>query len=198
MLEDWKLRMMQPPDTAPEEVKLAFVRLLRAREFADEAHIGQSYGAESYVEGHIAKVVVLLDSMTVGWALDKKWALLAAGWLHDVVEDTKTPIELIRTNFGDAVADLVWAVTSEPGKNRHERNTATYPKIRTAGDHAILLKLADRLANVHSCWATRSGLLFMYHREYPEFRNALRVPLAAAPTLHLWNELDKLLAWRER
>lgn len=65
--------------------------------------------------------------------------LEAAGYLHDVVEDTPVKIDEIERRFGPDVADLVWAVTSNPGWT-----LATYadqPRV-------LRLKAADTLDNV--------------------------------------------------
>lgn len=162
---------------------------LEAVAFAIERHGNRMYGGLSYVTGHLVPVVDLLIRSGLG-------PLEAAGWLHDVVEDTNTTLDEVREQFGDGVADLVGAVTSEPGANREERNAATYPKIRAAGRNAVALKLADRICNVSACWANSDKRLFMYAKEYPDFREALRVVDQHGWEVGgLWNRLDRLLAW---
>ena len=42
--------------------------------------------------------------------------IVAAGLLHDTVEDTKVSLEDIREIFGDEVADIVDSVTEPPKK----------------------------------------------------------------------------------
>lgn len=167
----------------------------QALSLATERHADQKYGDEPYVQGHLAKVVFYVKSLR-GGAFDRS-AMRAAAWLHDIVEDTPTTIDEIRSRFGDEVANLVWAVTSASGKNRKERNAATYPKTRAAGRDAVALKLLDRLVNVEACWETRDAKLFMYHREYRDFRAALRREGDGPEVLALWDRLDKLLGWWE-
>ena len=157
--------------------------LARAREFARARHRGQLYGDEPY-DVHLGAVVSVLyrfgyDDVT----------LKAAGWLHDVVEDSETTIAEVEREFGPAVATLVAAVTSEPGKNRKERNALTYPKIRALPD-AVVLKLADRIANVENGLAQSSSLTSMYRKEAVGFREALYVPGVAD---EMWLHLDGLL-----
>ena len=159
--------------------------LENAREFAIAAHGDQRYGDGPY-QVHLAAVAAVLDRF--GIATDP---LRQAAWLHDTVEDTDTTREQIAERFGDHVAALVWAVTNEAGPNRRARNAATYPKIaRQPG--AVLLKLADRIANVESCIASGDRRLSMYAREYPGFRAALRSDgdEVARP---LWDHLDALI-----
>jgi (p)ppGpp synthase/HD superfamily hydrolase len=88
--------------------------------------------------------------------------------------------------FGEEVARLVHAVTNEPGPNRKQRGMATYPKIRDAGDCAVALKLADRIANVEM----GGKLVAMYAKEYEDFRRALYTPGQNEP---MWAHLDSLL-----
>lgn len=138
--------------------------------FACERHGSQMYGERGYVSGHLLDVVTLLGR--------------------------HFPDE-VRARFGDDVARLVWAVTSEPGPNRRERNAATYPKIRSGGMRAVALKVCDRISNVQECWGTRSPKLFMYHREYRDFRAALRREEDGLVLLALWTKLDVLMGWYE-
>ncbi len=153
----------------------------RARAFAVKRHGGQRYDGDKPYEFHLQAVHDVLVRFGV---TDED--LLAAAWLHDVVEDTNTSRAQVAERFGDRVGELVYAVTNEPGKNRHARHVATYPKI--AGmPGATTLKLADRIANVEQ----GGKLVGMYRGEQPAFRKALRAP-AEAPAM--WAHLDELLA----
>ena len=111
--------------------------------------------------------------------------LLEAAWLHDVVEDTPTKLKEISEMFGDRVAELVGAVTNEPGPSRKVRHALTYPKIRRFQE-AVILKLADRIANVQQ----GGKLTEMYAKEYEDFRWALYTPGEADK---MWSHLDGLL-----
>lgn len=162
-----------------------------AADFAIKRHAGQKYGDLPYA-AHLADVVLML----IGAGFTEP-EMEAAGWLHDVLEDTPTTLGEIDRLLGSPVAVLVHAVTSEPGRNRKERNEQTYPKIRQAGPLAVGLKLADRIANVQSCWRTRDAKLFMYHREYRDFRAALRNGDDDPRVIALWLALDGLLGWYE-
>lgn len=114
--------------------------------------------------------------------------MMVAAWLHDIVEDTDVKIRDIEENFGEDVASLVGAVTSEEGPNRKVRNALTYPKIRAAGSRAIRLKLADRIANVSS----GGGSVKMYAKEYPDFRHALFIA-DDHDNRPMWAVLDQLM-----
>lgn len=160
--------------------------------FVTKRHAGQKYGERDYVSTHLAEVAALVAVIARG-----DDALETAAWLHDVVEDTATTLDEVRGLFGEDVATLVWAVTSEPGRNRKERNAATYPKIREAGSRAVMLKLCDRISNIEASWASKDAKLFMYQREYRDFRHALRREEDGPAVLALWKRLDNLLGWWE-
>lgn len=125
----------------------------------------------------------------------------AAAWLHDVVEDTRDRNNEVRVRdieeiFGEDVALLVGAVTSEPGENRKVRNALTYPKIRAAGPRAVALKLADRIANVES----GGRAIGMYRKEHADFKHGIYVTFGLVPVdgvdlcLHkMQQDLDELL-----
>ena len=58
--------------------------------------------------------------------------MTSAGYLHDTIEDTDTSYRDLFDRFGEEVAELVYAVTSELGRNRAERNRKTCAKIAHA------------------------------------------------------------------
>ena len=116
--------------------------------------------------------------------------LRTAAPLHDLKEDVGVGPVTIRVLHGPDVLDLVEAVTSEPGKNRAEKVAATLPKTRAAGQWAVVLKLADRIANVEAS-APGSRHLEMYRSEYPAFRGALYQ--AGEPSEAMWAHLDQLI-----
>lgn len=142
---------------------------MTAREFAIKAHGAQRYGEFPY-EKHLAMVHDTL--ITFGMETD---ALLAAAWLHDAIEDADVSGWQIMRDFGAEVAFLVQAVTNEQGKNRAERAALTYPNIREYGRDAVILKLADRIANTEHSIASQTRHLEMYRREFHAFEAALFV-----------------------
>jgi GTP pyrophosphokinase len=81
---------------------------------------------------------------------------VAAGLLHDVVEDTLTTIEPIRDGFGHEVAHIVEGVTkisTIPFSTSEERQVENFRKMLLAmvdDIRVILVKLADRLHNMRT------------------------------------------------
>lgn len=162
-----------------------------AQYFATQEHVinrGQLYGGVLPYTHHLEAVANVLTRY-----ISTDEDLIVAAWLHDVIEDCDVKEKTVRELFGHRVADLVSAVTNEPGENRKIRNLLTYPKIRTTED-AILVKLADRIAN------TQKGgtLIQMYRKEYPVFRDNLTPSVVSSPEYAevvdtMWSVLDRVL-----
>jgi guanosine-3',5'-bis(diphosphate) 3'-pyrophosphohydrolase len=155
-----------------------------ARNFALMAHRNQRYSDQPY-SVHLEHVVAVLHRYDIN-----NPEIIAAAWLHDVIEDTEVSPRAMQ-QFGSYVAHLVWCVTNQPGANRRERNAGTYPKIRS-NRHAILVKLADRIANAE-CSHKGGGKLDMYRKEYAGFRDALYFT-DHVEAADMWARLDELLA----
>ncbi|MFH1008376.1 MAG: bifunctional (p)ppGpp synthetase/guanosine-3',5'-bis(diphosphate) 3'-pyrophosphohydrolase [Candidatus Latescibacterota bacterium] len=125
-------------------------RIERAYRLSALAHGGQYRKSGIPFVHHSLEVARILaglhlDSMT-----------LAAGLLHDVVEDTQVPLSQIRSEFGETMALLVDGVTkiSELSlQSREVQQTEYFRKmlLSMATDiRVILVKLADRLDNMRT------------------------------------------------
>lgn len=162
---------------------------MAAQYFATSEHVikrQQMYGARPYTH-HLQAVEELLRR----WGVDEEDMLIAA-WLHDIVEDCpEISLKHIEEMFGPRVAELVDAVTNEPGPNRAARHALTHPKTRTVPG-AVLLKLADRLANVANGRAHGGIFVGMYAKEHETFKRALYTP---GEWEAQWTELEAALAW---
>src|SRR5512146_1157870 len=90
----------------PEAYTLADKELIqRAYRLAEEAHRGQKrISGEPYIN-HCVAVAQILAELRV------PPEVMAAGLLHDTVEDTSLTLDDIRRDFGDVVASLVDGVT---------------------------------------------------------------------------------------
>lgn len=167
-----------------------------ARAFAYAAHLGQRYGDSPYsVHLDAAAEVYRRFVSARAWYGPVDDEILAAIYLHDTMEDTEVEYIDLLTTFGRVVAELVFAVTDKPGRNRAARHAATYPGIRAAGWRAVAVKLCDRIANVeHSVRTKDEGKLNMYAREHAKLRRALYDRLDPTMVGRLWAHLDKLLS----
>lgn len=126
----------------------------KARVFATAAHAAvaqlRKYTNEPYIV-HPAEVASIVA--TVPDATDE---MIAAAWLHDVVEDTGVTLELVRAEFGDKVADLVGWLTdvSRPDHgNRAARKAVDRAHSAAAPAEAQTVKLADLISNTKSIMA---------------------------------------------
>ncbi|SFH11038.1 HD domain-containing protein [Methylobacterium gossipiicola] len=120
----------------------------RAAEFASGRHAQQTRkGAarEPYVN-HLAEVAALLAATTE----EPDAPLVAAGWLHDTVEDTETSGEELERLFGRRVAELVAEVTDDKSLPKAERKRLQIERAphKSAGARAI--KIADKISNLNS------------------------------------------------
>jgi (p)ppGpp synthase/HD superfamily hydrolase len=156
---------------------------LRARAFAIKAHLGQMHGDNFYTchLEEVENVLIRFDCCS--------FRMRAAARLHDTVEKSDVTMSDINREFSGFVASLVDAVTSAPGKTREQRNAATYLSVKKRGGMAIVLKLADRIANVEETIRVGDAGRSMWEEEYSEFRNALYVSGNADA---MWAHLDTL------
>jgi len=168
----------------------------KAIEFAVDAHGDQMYGNVPYVM-HLVQVSQVLVRYGFGpWLEDdyeraRSRRLILAAILHDVIEDTHVTREEVAEVFGDDVALLVYAVSNEPGKNRRERHAKSHGKIIEIKD-AIILKLADRIANIEHCHTKKKNLLGMYRKEWSAFKAKLQGSTNAPA--EMWEYLERLIA----
>jgi hypothetical protein len=124
----------------------------KAERFARAAHSGighlRKYTAEPY-EVHLEAV-----ARRVGLVPKATESMVAAAWLHDVLEDipTVTAVDL-ETEFGSEVASLVLQLTdiSRPEDGRRAvRKAMDRDHLATASPEAQTIKLADLLDNATS------------------------------------------------
>jgi (p)ppGpp synthase/HD superfamily hydrolase len=137
---------MNPIDTAPIDVAAARSELIaRALAKATEAHAGQirnGSGGLPYIE-HPRMVAATLA--TQGY--DE--TTLAAALLHDVVEDSDTTVEDLRGEFGDAVADLVAALSDDESiESYRERKDEHRGRVADVDGDALAIYAADKLTNM--------------------------------------------------
>ena len=145
--------LQQMPETlSPNDREL----IERAYELAEVAHSGQKRASgEPYIQHSLTVAQILADLR-----LDS--ATIAAGLLHDVVEDSVVTIEDLRQDFGDEVTSLVDGVTklsqidklsqmTHRGLQDEEAESLRKMFLAMADDvRVVLIKLADRLHNMRT------------------------------------------------
>jgi (p)ppGpp synthase/HD superfamily hydrolase len=125
---------------SPTDSELAAAAL----RFARRVHLGQyrKQTGDQFVEHPIAVAGLLTQSGYDG-------ALIAAAYLHDVVEKTDVELDEIRERFGPEVAELVDKL-SENGEipGYAERKRALRSRVMESGSGTVIIYAADRVANM--------------------------------------------------
>ena len=129
--------------------------LRRAYAVAEKAHRGQfRKSGDPYILHPVTVTRILAD-------LGMDVATLAAGLLHDTLEDTDLTYPGVKRRFGAEIADLIDGVTKLDRityPNREEAQAATIRKmvVAMARDVRVLvIKLCDRLHNMRTVSALR-------------------------------------------
>ena len=143
---DALLKSLNDYITNPEHI----VMIERALMYAREKHQGQMRkSGEPYIN-HLIQVALILSSLRVGPKT------IAAGLLHDVLEDCGIPRAELAKTFDDEIATLVESVTKIGNiefKDEKEYLAVNHRKIFIAmakDIRVILIKLVDRLHNMRT------------------------------------------------
>lgn len=126
--------------------------LTRAFAFAADKHTGQrrkGENAEPYVN-HLAEVAHLLSQAVAGSDAN----LIAAGLLHDTLEDTATTWDELARVFNEDIAALVHEVTDDKTLPKLERKRLQIVHAPHKTPRAKMLKLADKTSNLRGIVAS--------------------------------------------
>jgi GTP pyrophosphokinase len=151
VVPDWLQEcLMAVSSTATEPVPDDTDLICRAFRFAYELHKGQYRASgEPYIAHPVAVAGLLRD-------LGGSSVMIAAGFLHDIVEDTDITVEEIESLFGIEVRRLVEGVTKLSKFNfssKTERQAENFRRMflaMAADIRVIVVKLADRLHNMRT------------------------------------------------
>jgi GTP diphosphokinase / guanosine-3',5'-bis(diphosphate) 3'-diphosphatase len=124
--------------------------IARAYRFSADRHVGQKRASgEDYIR-HCIDVATILAELH----LDTH--SIAAGLIHDVVEDTGTSLDEVRREFGDEIARIVDGLTKIAKvqfRSNTEQQVENYRKLllsMATDARVIVIKLADRLHNMRT------------------------------------------------
>jgi len=146
-----------------------------ALRFARRVHLGQyrKQTLEQFVEHPIAVARLLSDHGFAG-------GMIAAAYLHDVVEKTPVGLDEVRERFGPEVASLVDALTEEGHIDSYcDRKRDLRHRVLAAGRDPVIIYTADRVANMRD-----------WRRVAPDRRPEVgaRLDTTLDERLELWNE----------
>ncbi len=119
--------------------------IARASKFAAERHDGQlrKDGVTPYIVHPRGVAEILRRELGV---TDPE--VLAAGLLHDTIEDTRTDYDDLQERFGPRVAGLVAALTKDKRLPEARREDEYFAQLGRASLEAKLCKAADTLYNL--------------------------------------------------
>lgn len=132
----------------------------KAKEFATSKHEGQfrKFGKVAYIT-HPANVAEIVDKF--GGSPE----MVAAAWLHDVVEESNVSLDEIKKLFGENVASLVKELTNPTDLDKSKKGQYLLDKMNTMSSDALTIKLADRLSNVSDFATAKPSFVQKYAPE---------------------------------
>ncbi|XWS18814.1 hypothetical protein CRYUN_Cryun32bG0077300 [Craigia yunnanensis] len=156
---------------------------------AEKAHRGQMRASGDPYLQHCVETAVLLASVGADSTV------VAAGLLHDTLDDSFLSYDYILRTFGAGVADLVEGVSklSQLSKLARENNTASKTDeadrlhtmfLAMADARAVLIKLADRLHNM----MTLDALPPLKQQRFAKETLEIFAPLANRLGISSWKE----------
>ncbi|MBD2423991.1 bifunctional (p)ppGpp synthetase/guanosine-3',5'-bis(diphosphate) 3'-pyrophosphohydrolase [Cyanobium sp. FACHB-13342] len=169
-LPEWLQRCIEhvPPGDGESCPTDSEALLASAFDFAYQLHEGQFRASgEPYIIHPVAVADLLRD-------IGASAGVIAAGFLHDVVEDTEVTAEEIEQHFGAEVRALVEGVTKLGGIHFTNHTEAQAENLRRmflamASDiRVVLVKLADRLHNMRTLGALKPEKQLRIARETRE------------------------------
>ncbi|KAH9620103.1 hypothetical protein KSS87_009885 [Heliosperma pusillum] len=156
---------------------------------AELAHRGQMRASGHLYLQHCVETALLLA------AIGANSTVVAAGLLHDSIDDSFLTYDYILAMFGQAVADLVQGVSKLSNLSKLARDNGTAYKIieadrlhtmflAMADARAVLIKLADRLHNMMTLEA------LPVHKQHRFAKETLEIfaPLANRLGISTWKE----------
>lgn len=160
----------------------------RAYTFALAAHtaVGQKrkYTGEDYIHHPT-------DVADIVWLRGHSGEMIAAAYLHDVVEDTQIPLSLIETEFGMCVATLVEGLTdvSKPEDgNRAVRKEIDRQHTARQSPACKTIKLADLISNSESILQHDKEFAKVYLKE-----KQLLLEVLKEGDAYLWKEANEIV-----
>lgn len=197
MMDDTTLKESDPEPYAKDLLLKAQLKhkifndnlVIKAFYEAEKAHRGQMRASGDPYLQHCVETAILLAS------IGANATVVAAGLLHDTLDDSFISYDYILQTFGAGVADLVEGVSklSQLSKLARESNTASKTMeadrlhtmfLAMADARAVLIKLADRLHNMMTLEALPSSKKQRFAKETME----IFAPLANRLGITSWKE----------
>lgn len=128
-----------------------------------------TYGDDKPYTVHLEHVVSIAEKYIHLVPGDERGYVLMACWCHDLMEDCRQTYNDIRSLTNEVVAEYVYALTNEKGRNRKERGNQKYYDGIVKTRCAAFVKICDRIANFQYSVENKSRMAEMYQKENAEF-----------------------------
>jgi hypothetical protein len=150
--------------------------------------IGQLYGDLPY-HVHLNDVANFAKKYKYLIPEDDYNDVYIAAWGHDIIEDAGLTYNDVKKVLGERVANIIYAVSNEKGRNRKERANDKYYEGIKVDNYAIFVKLCDRLANItFSKLHGHTNMYVTYKKEAEHFKEKLY----NGKYDEMWKELDNI------
>src|ERR1700722_6935769 len=125
-----------------------WITVLKAANVAARWHVHQRRkgAAEEPYVNHLLEVALLVAEATKGANPN----IVIAALLHDAMEDSEVPREIIATAFGDQVTGLVEELTDDKSLGKQVRKRAQVENAPKKSKQAKVIKLADKISNLRA------------------------------------------------
>lgn len=141
----------------------------KAYAIAKHKEVNQKYDAHPY-SYHLNMVYQAALQFIEGIPAEDRETVLAACWVHDIIEDARETYNDVKAQTNTTIADLAYALTNEKGRTRAERANDKYYKGIRNTKYASFIKFCDRIANVTYSKTNGSTKMFEnYKKENPNF-----------------------------
>ena len=115
----------------------------QAKQFAYKAHKGMKRkGRDTPFTYHLELVNKILKTLTT----DDE--ILAAGWLHDVIEDTPITLDELKKEFNSKICYYVDLETEDKSLPWKDRKLKQINELKENNSKVILIAFADKMANL--------------------------------------------------
>jgi (p)ppGpp synthase/HD superfamily hydrolase len=169
-----------------------WIAVLRAADMAARWHVDQrrkGAAQEPYIN-HLLEVASLVAEATGGSDPN----LVIAALLHDAIEDQGVTAEMLTSEFGQHVADIVMEVTDDKALPKAERKRLQVVHAPNKSRAAKLIKLADKTSNLRTIASSPAADWSVERRlEYVEWAQAVVVGLRGT-SLCLEQQFDEAAA----
>ncbi|UZR93489.1 phosphohydrolase [Chondrinema litorale] len=161
----------------------------KAKKYAIACHSETNHFYDEHpYEYHLQMVVDVAEKFKFLIPEDKQDNVVAACWVHDVIEDCRQSYNDVAKATSQDVADLAYAVTTEKGKSRKERANEKYYNGIKETPFATFIKVCDRIANIKHSKSMQSRMFQVYSKENEGFKTKLW----DTKYLQLFDYMDKL------